>query len=190
MIDLRASKVGKGDGFTLIELLIVVAIIGVIAAILIPNLLDSLQKAKQKRTMVDMREIGSAWFSWLTDQVGAAAAGQGTYDFDDLATTLTHDQLQMSLYIDQNMFYIRSVPDRDGWGRSFEYRYSGAPLSDKVMGIRSLGRDGAEGPGGNPYPVGPFIQTEYDQDILWADGIFLAILRASKPKSSPHIAAA
>ncbi|HLE83342.1 MAG TPA: prepilin-type N-terminal cleavage/methylation domain-containing protein, partial [Thermoanaerobaculia bacterium] len=37
-------------GFTLIELLIVIAIIGIIAAILIPNFLDSLQKAKQKRT--------------------------------------------------------------------------------------------------------------------------------------------
>ena len=50
-------------GFTLIELLIVVAIIGIIAVILIPNLLDALQKSKQKRTVADIRDTGAAWFS-------------------------------------------------------------------------------------------------------------------------------
>ena len=65
----------RQQGFTLIELLIVVAIIGIIAALLIPNFLDALQKSKQKRTEADMRNLGTAMFSWLTDQAGAAAAG-------------------------------------------------------------------------------------------------------------------
>ena len=45
----------RQKGFTLIELLIVVAIIGIIAALLIPNFLDALQKAKQKRTVADKK---------------------------------------------------------------------------------------------------------------------------------------
>src|SRR3954447_21264732 len=72
----------RQKGFTLIELLIVVAIIGIIAALLIPNFLDALQKAKQKRTVADMRNTGTAMFSWLTDQVGAAAAGQTATEVD------------------------------------------------------------------------------------------------------------
>ena len=62
--------------------MIVIAIIGILASLLIPNLLDALQKAKQKRTLADMRITGTAMFSWLTDQVGAAAAGAAATNVD------------------------------------------------------------------------------------------------------------
>ena len=54
-------------GFTLIELLIVVAIIGIIAAIAIPNLLNAIDRGKQKRTMADIRSIGTAVEAYAVD---------------------------------------------------------------------------------------------------------------------------
>ncbi len=159
----------RQKGFTLIELLIVVAIIGIIAALLIPNFLDALQKAKQKRTVADIRNSGTAMFSWLTDQVGAAAAGAsatqvdlGTYTASD-ATTVS------SVLVPQ---YLQAVPVKDGWKKDMHYWLETTNvLQQHIMAIASGGRD-ASTPAGT-YTVVGFDPTDYDQDIVWADGFFV-----------------
>jgi len=173
-------KVRRNRGFTLIELLIVVAIIGIIASILVPNLLDALQKAKQKRTLATMRNLGTGWMSWLTDQVGAAAAGANIYDGTNL-DPVSHAQLLEYLQPSAEMFYTSAVPKSDGWKNDLIYCLNSDLLQQTVMMICSAGRNGTLGD--NPTSVtsccnqiwesGTFVATNYDQDIVWADGFMV-----------------
>ncbi|MFH1739527.1 MAG: prepilin-type N-terminal cleavage/methylation domain-containing protein [bacterium] len=58
----------KAKGFTLIELLIVVAIIGILAAIAVPNFHDSLIRARVARMKNDTRVLGVAIENYVVDQ--------------------------------------------------------------------------------------------------------------------------
>jgi type II secretion system protein G len=160
----------RQKGFTLIELLIVIAIIGIIAALLIPNFLDALQKAKQKRTVSDIKNTGTAMFSWLTDQVGAAAAGAtateinlGDYTSKTVAEVTT-------VLVPQ---YLQAVPEFDGWKNTYHYYMADSTdvLKEHVIAIGSGGR-GGDFDGGS-YTVIGFDPTDYAQDIVWADGFFV-----------------
>lgn len=57
-------------GFTLIELLIVVAIIGILAAIAVPNFLNAQTRAKIARAQSDQRSIGTALEMYRLDKNG------------------------------------------------------------------------------------------------------------------------
>src|SRR3989442_7420043 len=101
----EVSQMRKEKGFTLIELLIVVAIIGIIAAIAIPNLLNAIDRGKQKRTMADMRSIGTAVESYAVDN---------NFYPKNLANS---PAATISSHLSPS--YIKTVPTADGWNKAY-----------------------------------------------------------------------
>ena len=181
----------RQSGFTLVELLIVVVIIGVIATLIIPMFLDALQKGKQKRTMAEMRLVGTCWMSWLTDQISSSAGARAgrRYDLTRLRRIAAEDVLK-SLYQTQSFFYCSEVPVLDAWGFDYEYYIHPTSLvTVNVIAIRSRGRDGIFED--LVYELGPFISTNYEEDIVWADGMFmsypagLAVINAVRAPKDP-----
>ena len=141
-------------GFTLVELLIVVAIIGIIAAIAIPNLLNAIQRGKQKRAMADVRSVATAAEAYAVDSNVYPGAGYTAFSSTD-SSALT-PQLSPT--------YIKQVPDADAWGKPYLY---GNTNNSQQYQVRSLGKDGASDPGVSGKT------TNFNDDIVFENGSFV-----------------
>ena len=123
-------------GFTLIELMVVLVIIGVLAALIVPNVLDRADDARATAAKTDIANLGQALKLYKLDNLRYPSAEQGLQALMVKPTVGT---------IPGNWRpYLDKLPN-DPWGRSYQYLNPGIKAEIDIMSFGADGQSGGEG---------------------------------------------
>ncbi len=128
----------RQSGFSLIELMIVVVILGLMATLLVPRIMDRPDEARVTKAKVDIRTLESALRLYRLDNGAYPTTEQG------LAALIRKPDIAPipRNYRDGGYLEVSSVPT-DPWGNAYRYRSPGQQGRDYE--ITSLSADGKEG---------------------------------------------
>lgn len=128
----------------------------------VTNYMSAVQRARQKRTMADMKTIAGAWESRAVDVRAYNAAG---------LTVPIHAISYPQMLLMLAPTYMKQMPQYDGWNRALSFSADaavGASTQASEYAIRSAGRDGVFSPTYNPTTT-----TNFDCDIVFVGGKFV-----------------
>jgi general secretion pathway protein G len=129
-------------GFTLIELMVVLVIIGVLAALIVPNVLDRTDDARATAARTDINNLVSALKLYKLDNQRYPSAEQG---LESLVKKPTGGAVPANWRP-----YLDKLPT-DPWGRPYQYIFPGVKGEVDVF---SLGADGQAGGDGKNADIG------------------------------------
>ena len=129
----RHAPIGRERGFTLLEIMIVVVIIGILAALVVQNLLPQVDKARITAAQADIRTMAAALDTYRLDNYFYPSTDQG---LDALVRPPSGPPEARNWGPEP---YMRNIP-LDPWDAPYEYTNRNFTFE-----IVSLGADGEEG---------------------------------------------
>ncbi len=132
----RLAQRALQRGFTLIELMVVLVIIGILAALIVPNVLDRADDARATAAKTDVNNIMQALKLYKLDNQRYPTVDQG---LQALMTKPTTGAIPSNWKP-----YLEKLPN-DPWGRQYQYLNPGIKGEIDVMSFGADGQAGGEG---------------------------------------------
>ncbi len=159
-------------GFTLIELLIVVAIIGILAAIAVPNFLNAQIRAKVSRAQAEEREVATALEEFFVDNSSyppltnldreiSRLYRDNPGNLDSARIEIGRGSRARRFYLTTPIAYISSIPLDPFRGKGNEWSYLYGSNGTSYYIIASYGPDGVSGNGTSGTRVEPLLVKDY-----------------------------
>ncbi len=126
----------QAAGFTLIELMVVLVIIGVLAALIVPNVLDRADDARVTAARTDINNLMQALKLYRLDNQRYPSGEQG------LQALVTRPQAEP--VPPHWKPYLEKLPN-DPWGRPYQYVNPGVKGEVDILSLGADGQPGGEG---------------------------------------------
>ena len=146
----KSVKRAPQAGFTLLEVMVVIVILGVLASLVVPNLLGNKERADQQKVVSDLTALENSLDMYKLDNGQYPSTQQGL----QALVSKPDGEPQPRRYRENG--YIKRLPT-DPWGNEYQYL---SPGEHGPVDIYSLGADGVEGGEGNGLDIGNWNMQE------------------------------
>lgn len=127
------------SGFTLIEVMVVIVILGVLAALIVPNVMGRSEKAKIDTTQITLKGVAGALDQYKLDNGHFPTMQEGGLD------ALVNQPATAKNWMPGG--YVKGGYPKDSWKNDVQYVIPGA--DGRAFDLYSFGADGKEGGEGN-----------------------------------------